>query len=96
MNVELPGIDRGDIELNVREDYITLRGKKKLKDQDEGIHYMRREASWGRFNRTLSLPKFADPKSLKATLKSGVLRISLLKNKGLFARERIVTIQESK
>ena len=53
--VELPGVDKKDLEIEVKENAIRISGKKTI-NYDEGASMHRRERVWGVFDRTLSVP----------------------------------------
>lgn len=76
--VELPGVERDDIDLSVDEDALIIRAHKEQRadDGDEGrVH--RVERRFGRFERMLTLPSDADTDGISAELKNGVLEVSI-------------------
>lgn len=72
--VELAGINKDDLEIQVKENLIRLAGKKEIAyDPNVSIH--RRERAVGAFDRTLTLPIEVDPDGVKAEYRDGVLAI---------------------
>jgi len=70
--VELPGVDKGDLELEAKGNTIGISGKKSVAYGDKvSIH--RRERLAGSFNRTITLPVRIDPNGIKAELRDGIL-----------------------
>ena len=77
VRVDVPGIAAADIDVSVDGDRLTVKGERKsTRDEDkEGRSY--REVLYGTFERSVTLPWEADPDSVKAAYKDGVLEVSL-------------------
>lgn len=65
--VELPGLDKNDLEIEAKENTIRISGRKTIK-YDEGASIHRRERVWGVFDRTLSVPIQIDPDAIKGRI----------------------------
>jgi HSP20 family protein len=76
VTAELPGVTPEDIEIAVEDDTLTLRGSRRL-DEEEGVTYHRRERRHGTFLRTFRVPFRVDAGRVEATFKNGVLSIVL-------------------
>jgi HSP20 family protein len=74
--VELPGIDKTDLQIQAKENSIRISGKKAI-DHPEGVSLHRRERVFGEFDRTLSLPVQLDPDGIKAEYQDGILTLFL-------------------
>ena len=72
--VELPGVQKEDIDIQVKENTIRISGRKKL-SFDEGSSIHRRERVWGDFDRTLSVPIRIEPDAVTAEYRNGVLAL---------------------
>src|SRR5271165_3670760 len=72
--VELPGVDKKDLEIEVKENAIRISGKKTI-NYDEGASMHRRERMWGVFDRTISVPIQINPDNVKAECTDGVLTL---------------------
>lgn len=79
IKVELPEVDKRDIEVNVQDDVLTVRGERKLEKEEKKDHYRRIERSYGSFSRSFTLPDHVDQKTISAESKDGILRITLRK-----------------
>jgi len=79
IKVELPEVDKKDIDVNVQDDVLTVRGERKLEQEDRKDNYRRIERSYGFFSRSFTLPDHIDQKTISAESKDGVLRITLRK-----------------
>ena len=72
--VELPGVDKNDLEIEVKENTIRISGRKTI-SYDEGASVHRRERVSGVFDRTMSVPIQIDPDAVKAEYRDGVLAL---------------------
>ena len=79
VRAELPGMKKEDIELSLHDNVITVSGERKNEKQYEGGHTSREERFFGRFTRSITLPKQVDSGKLKASYKDGVLKVTLPK-----------------
>ena len=79
IEAQLPGIDLNDIELSVQEQTLHLRGERKSESERTNDGYHIREAQYGTFSRSFSLPSTVKPDEAKATYDKGVLTISIPK-----------------
>jgi len=72
--VELPGLDKSDLEIEAKENTIRISGKKTIAyGQQASVH--RRERVAGVFDRTLSVPIRIEPRGIKAEYRDGVLSL---------------------
>jgi len=76
VHADLPGIKPEDVEVRVEDDVLTLSGERRSeqKDEREGSYYC--ERSYGRFERSIALPRGVDPNAIDAKFENGVLEIS--------------------
>ena len=74
--IELPGVDKKDLEIQAKENIIRISGRKAINYQ-EGASLHRRERQSGEFDRSLSLPVEIDPDRIKAEYHDGVLALFL-------------------
>jgi len=72
--VELPGVQKEDIDIQVKENTIRISGRKSL-SFDEGSSIHRRERVWGDFDRTLSVPIRIESDAVTAEYRNGVLAL---------------------
>ena len=77
IDAELPGVDPKDVDISVKGDELTLRGKVNTGEPTEGETYHRRERQAGEFVRTLQLPFRANTGAVKASYTNGVLRLTV-------------------
>jgi HSP20 family protein len=72
--IELPGLDKDDLEIEAKENTIRISGKKNLK-YEEAASVHRRERVSGMFDRTISVPIEIDPDGITAQYRDGVLAL---------------------
>jgi HSP20 family protein len=72
--VELPGVGKGDLELQAKENTIRISGKKSVAYGDK-VSVHRRERVAGNFDRMITLPVQIDPNGIKADLRDGILAL---------------------
>ena len=77
ITVEVPGVDKKDVKIEIANSTMTIRGEKKQEKEEKDKDYFRVERSYGSFQRILSLPEDADQDDVKATFKHGVLTIRM-------------------
>ena len=90
VRVELPGMDRKDVDITLSGGMLTIRGEKKREDEEKGKDFYRRERSFGSFRRTLPIPTEVDESKIEASFRKGVLTIELPKSEE--ARKKITHI----
>lgn len=76
---ELPGMKEEDLDIQVTDGVLTLKGEKKYPAEGERDNYYRLERAYGKFNRSFSIPNTVDIGSVKASLKDGLLKVTLKK-----------------
>lgn len=81
LKAELPGIDMESVDIEVKDSTITLRGERKLEKNLKEENYHRMERFYGTFQRVFNLPYIIDRNDIKASLKDGVLKITVPKYK---------------
>ena len=80
IDVEVPGMDKKDIELNVENNTLTISGERKFENEEEGKQYHRVESSYGSFSRSFSLPDNVNSESIQATYNNGILHVTVDKS----------------
>lgn len=77
ISVEVPGVEEGDVKLELADGALTISGEKKHEKEEKDEHYHSIERSYGSFKRVLSLPQDAKEDDIKAKFKNGVLTITV-------------------
>lgn len=79
IKAELPGIDKKDIVVDVKDRFLTLKGERSSENEVKKDKFHRRERTYGKFERVFTLPMEVDPDKIKADYKDGVLKIDIPK-----------------
>jgi HSP20 family protein len=87
VKLEVPGVEKDQIQLNVSDDVLTVRGETRKESEEKRKNYYRQEIRYGAFQRTVPLPVEVDGAKASAQLKNGVLKITLPKSKQPKAHE---------
>ena len=83
VEVDLPGVKKEDIKVNIDHEKrtLTISGERKFKEEVKKDDYYKIESSYGKFMRTFSLPENVDVENIDAKTEDGVLHITLPKVK---------------
>jgi len=92
---ELPGVTDDDINIQLQDDVLVIRGEKKFEGKDEKKNYHLIERSYGTFQRALRLPGPVDMDRVQARLEHGVLTVIVPKSQQK-GRSRRIKIQGQK
>ena len=83
VEIDLPGIRKEDIEVKIDNNVLTISGERKMKKEVNKKDYYLLESSFGRFERSFTLPKGIDQEKIDAEYKNGRLTIDLEKEESL-------------
>jgi HSP20 family molecular chaperone IbpA len=87
---DLPGVDEQGVEILIEKNVLTLRGRVG-EEAPAGFQLRYEEYGVGDYERTFTLPNEIDREAIKATLKDGVLRVTLPKLQPQATRRVLVT-----
>ncbi len=79
LKADLPGVEMKDIDIQLENGTLSLRGERKFENQTSEGGYHRVERSYGSFARYFTLPDTLNPEAVKAEYKNGVLTVTLPK-----------------
>lgn len=77
--VELPGIAKNDVAIEVKDNVLSIQGERLVDSSIGNGRYYRSERVFGKFGRSFALPAMIRSDNIKATFKNGVLKISIPK-----------------
>lgn len=75
----IAGVAGKDLDISITNDRVTIKGKRSEEETEKSKNYYYQELYWGEFSRTVILPEEINADEAKATLKNGVLTITLPK-----------------
>lgn len=79
ISAELPGLEQKDVELNLSDNILTIRGEKTNEREEKYKDYHLVERSFGSFARSVELPAGVKPEDISAEIAKGVLRVTVRK-----------------
>jgi HSP20 family protein len=79
LRADLPGMGRDEIEIEVKDGVLTVSGERKAQHEEKREGFHRVERSFGRFARSLELPKGIEAESIEASFDRGVLEVRMPK-----------------
>ena len=75
IEVDLPGVKKEDISVQVEDNILVVSGERKVKEEIKEENYYKVESSFGSFSRSFSLPEEADVENIHAESIDGVLEV---------------------
>jgi HSP20 family protein len=88
--VDAAGVSLADIDVQLENGTLTLKGERKFKKDDKVTGYHRMERSYGAFARSFTLPETVDPEGVRADYADGVLTVTLAKKE--LAKPRTIKV----
>jgi HSP20 family protein len=79
ITAELPGLEEKDVQINVADNVLTIRGEKKAEKEEKDKNYRLVERSYGSFERSLELPAGVNADAISASIAKGVLKVTVPK-----------------
>jgi HSP20 family protein len=79
LRAEIPGVEPDDIEIDITDNILTIKGeaRREIIEEEENSHRM--ERSYGSFSRSIQLPCRVSIDDIKAIFKNGILKITMPK-----------------
>lgn len=79
VDVDLPGVKKEDIKVDLKENTLTISGERRFKEEVKEEDYYRVETRFGKFSRSFTLPDDADIENIDAASDNGVLEVVIPK-----------------
>ena len=79
IEVDLPGVSKDDINIDVDDNTLTISGVRKVKEEHKEDNFYKVESVYGKFERSFSLPEDVDTDKIEAKHNNGVLEIKIPK-----------------
>ena len=93
IRAEMPGLSEQDVQLSVTDDVLTLKGEKTQENDEKDQKYHRVERSYGRFQRSFTLPANLNPEAIRAKFTNGVLTVSIPKAEEVKPKEIQISVE---
>lgn len=89
---ELPGMEKKDIKVVVKDNVLTVSGERKVATDDSEVRFVRSEIFVGSFTRSFTLPETIDSEKITADYRNGLLEITLAKKEAVKPKEIEVNV----
>ena len=93
LSFSVPGFEKDDITVSVKNNTLNLKVEKAEVKEEEGAKYLAREMACGSFERNIELPENVNTDKISAEYKSGILTLSIPKTKEALPKEIAVTVK---
>ena len=93
VTAEVPGLDEKNIELNLRDNMLTISGEKREERQDQKRGAAYAERFYGQFRRTIPFDVEVDEDKVDAKFRNGVLTVTLPKSQKPEAKARRIEVK---
>ena len=79
LRADLPGLDKDDVNIEIKDGVLTVSGERKTEHEEKSEGFYRVERAFGSFSRSLSLPDGIDAERVSADFDKGVLEVRIPK-----------------
>jgi HSP20 family protein len=95
IQLEMPGMAEQDIKVSIADNVLSITGEKSTSKKNENKKYVSREISYGKYERSISLPSTVDINKAKATFKKGMLWVDLPKKEEAKGGSRDIKVERA-
>lgn len=93
LTAELPGLEKGDLEITINDGMLEIKGEKKSETEEKEKGYVRREYSSSSYYRSFAVPDSVEEDKIDATLEMGVLKLTLPKKEEIKTEKKKIEVQ---
>ncbi|MCB9481192.1 MAG: Hsp20/alpha crystallin family protein [Desulfobacteraceae bacterium] len=79
VEIELAGVKKEDVNVEVNDNVLSIKGERKIEKEENSDNYYRRERFTGKFHRAFTIPMDVDVEKISAKFKDGVLVLEIPK-----------------
>ena len=91
VSADLPGLDSSEVDVRFEDGGLVLSGERKRVDTDKDAKLLNTEVAYGTFCRKVQLPASADPDNVSASMRNGVLTVTVEKRAA--AKPKRITVE---
>ena len=95
IRVSLSGVDRGDVDITLSNDVLTVSGERSSELEEEEVSFYTRERYYGAFRRSITLPPGIDESDISASFENGLLEITVQGGATVAPEPQRISIQDS-
>lgn len=93
VEVDLPGIKKEDVQIDLKDNILTISGERKVQDEMKEENYYKLESRYGKFVRSFTLPKDVEVDKIDAKSENGVLEVKIPKQKVIVEKPKKIQIK---
>jgi len=93
IKAELPEVKKEDVAVKVENGVLTISGERRSEKEEKGLRFHRIERSYGRFERSFTVPEDAAGEQVTADYKDGILKVRVPKDER--AKPKAITVKVS-
>jgi HSP20 family protein len=93
IKAEVPGVEKKDINISIKDKILTIEGEKKSEVVDENANYFRSERVFGKFKRQFQLPDEVEAEKVDAKYENGILTIDLKKKEVVKPEAKVIKVK---
>jgi HSP20 family protein len=93
VSIELPGLEREEVDVSLTDSALTIKGEKKREREESKKGYHLSERSYGSFYRSIPLPSGVDTDKASAEFKNGVLTVTLPKTQEALSHVKKIEVK---
>ena len=93
IKLELPEVNKKDVQVNLNDNSLSISGERRLENEDKRDGYHRVERTYGQFYRSFTLPPNVNAEAINAQFKDGVLRLTLPKKEEAKPKQISVSVE---
>lgn len=80
LHVAVPGMNKEDFSLEVKDNFLTVSGERKFSSEKKDANWHSIETQFGSFSRSFSLPENVDAAKISAKYNNGILEVVIPKD----------------
>ncbi|TAF95206.1 MAG: Hsp20/alpha crystallin family protein [Runella slithyformis] len=92
LELAAPGLSKEDFKLHLENNVLTVSAQKEQKTEETTEKFTRKEFSFGKFQRSFTLPQSVNSADIQATYVNGILRVELPKKEETKPLQRLIEI----
>jgi HSP20 family protein len=80
IHLAAPGLNKEDFKIELNDNFLTISGERKFKEEKEERNFLAIETQYGSFSRSFTLPENVDATKINAKYNNGILELTIPKD----------------